>query len=187
MMKHPRLVAHEHRQTRIRLLSDELDRLRLTALERTRSIDTKASFVVVAAGVIAAVAFDSLNNAHTWLLGLIPVAFTVATIIVAAAALWPVKLESASGRDVVDEWVDADITPAELEDNLLEVKAVEIEFRDAKNESKAKATKWAFGLLVASLVAALITATTGAAMSNGGRTNGETVVTTPTASPTEAP
>lgn len=185
-MRKQERMASEQRLSRIRLLSDELDRLRLSALERTRSIDTKASFVVVAAGVIAAAAFDGLANSQMWLIALIPVVLTVATVVVAAVALWPVKLESASGRDVVNEWVDADMTPSELEDSLLEVKAVEIEYRDAKNESKARATKWAFGLLVSSLVSALAVAAIGAAVSNGGTQIGEAVIT-PTPTPTEAP
>lgn len=51
------------REARIRLLSEELDRLRASAVERSRSIDTKASFVVVAAGVLATGAFASLLSA----------------------------------------------------------------------------------------------------------------------------
>ncbi len=141
---------------------------------------------MVAAGVVATAAFDGLTGSKMWLINIVPVLFTVATVIVAAVALWPVKLESASGRDVVDEWVDAQMTPDELEDNLLEVKAVEIEYRDAKNEAKARATKWAFSLLVASLVTALVTAAVSAAISNGGLLNGKTVITTPAATPTEA-
>lgn len=181
--------AKEHRVARVRLLSDELDRLRLSAVERTRSIDTKASFVVVAAGVIATAAFDGLSDSRVWWIGLIAVILTVATVIVAAIALWPAKLESASGRAMVTEWVaDTDMTPVTLEDSLLEVKALEIENRDRKNESRARATKWAFGLLVASLVAALSTAAVGAATPEGETSNGETVDTpAPTSAPFESP
>jgi len=181
-----RQLAREQRLARIRLLSSELDNIRLSSLERTRSIDTKASFVVVAAGVIAAAAFDSLNNSDIGLFAIFPVALTVATVVVAAVALWPAKLESASGRDVVNEWVDAAMTPDDLEDSLLEVKVVEIEFRDARNESKGLATKWAFGLLVSSLVTALITAGIGAAISNGDPTDGETI-NTPSPTTSKAP
>jgi len=177
--------AVEPRLARIRLLSAELDNLRLSALERTRSIDTKASFVVVAAGVIAAAAFDILSNQSLGLWGLIPSALTVATVVVAAIALWPTKLKSASGRDVVNEWVDAETEPAVLEDHLLELKAVEVYHRDEQNEIKGRATKWAFALLVASLVTCLFTAGMGAALSNGVPTHGESVTPTPTA--TSAP
>ena len=56
MGRKERLASRERLQ-RIRLLSSELDTLRNAAIERTRSIDTKSSFVVVAAGVLAGATF----------------------------------------------------------------------------------------------------------------------------------
>lgn len=166
--------ASEQRLARIRLLSTELDNLRLNSMERTRSIDSKASFAVVAAGVIAAAAFDSLSSSHIWIAALIPVSLTVATVVVAAIALWPYKLKTPSAREVVDQWVEADLAPSDLENNLLEVKAKEITFRNSKNEDRARATKWAYALLVTSLVATLATVGINSAISNGDSTDGQT-------------
>ena len=86
MGRKERLASRERLQ-RIRLLSSELDTLRNAAIERTRSIDTKSSFVVVAAGVLAGATFTGLVDARSWYLGLVPFALTVATIIAAAVGL----------------------------------------------------------------------------------------------------
>lgn len=176
---------HIDRIARVRLLSAELDRLRVSSVERTRSIDTKASFVVVAAGVLASQSVAGMDGSRAWLLSVVPLALTIATVITAAIALWPIKLESPSGRYVVDAWVDAKLAPAELDDTLLEVKAVEVEYRDRTNESKGRATKWAFVLLIASLGSTFLVTVSDNAIMNGEPANGETSITTP--APTEAP
>jgi hypothetical protein len=172
------------RAARIRLLSDQLDHLRSSAVERTRSIDTKASFVVVAAGVIATTTFAGLDDSRTWLWGLVPLTFTIATVVAAAIALWPVKIESPSGRKMVSLWVDEDgLAPDVLEDRILEVKTVEVEYRDEKNETKGLATKFAFFFLILSLCSALAFTVADAAITNG-NSNGKTTPT-PAATPTE--
>lgn len=145
----------QERAKRIRILSAELDVLRGAASERSRTIETKASFVVVVAGVLASVTGLSLVTIDTWLVGLLPFGLTIAAVAVATAALWPRKLDVPSARQVVDAWVDADMTGAELEDHVLEVKAKEVTKRDEQNEERAKLTKWGFGLVLAGLVATL--------------------------------
>ena len=118
-------------------------------------MDTKASFVVVAAGVLASATGLTLVRPETLYLGLVPFALTIATVVVSTVALWPRSLHLPSGRQIVDTWVDADISPERLEDMLLEVKAQEVHNRDTQNEMKASWTKWGFVLLIASLVSAL--------------------------------
>ena len=141
------------RAKRIRVLNAELDVLRIAALERSRTIDTKASFIVVVAGVLASATGLSLVSTDTWLVGLLPFGLTVAAVAVAIAALWPRKIDLPSAREVVDAWVDADMPADELEDNVLEVKAQEVTNRDAQNEKRAKLTNWGFSLVLAGLVA----------------------------------
>jgi len=128
-------------------------------LERTRLIETKASFVVVAAGVLASATGTQLVTVDTWLAGLIPFGLTIATVVVSSAALWPRKLDIPSARSLVDAWVEKDEPVENLEDYLLEVKAVEVKLRDDQNELRVKLVKRAFRLLIASLAAALLVAT----------------------------
>lgn len=173
MGRKERLASRERLQ-RIRLLSSELDTLRNAAIERTRSIDTKSSFVVVAAGVLAGATFTGLVDARSWYLGLVPFALTVATIIAAAVSLWPSTIDSPSGRFLVTRWVNASERMEAMEDYILEVKVREIEKRNSKNEKRAKATKSAFVLLVSGVVTALLVAGINASVLRGDPTNGQT-------------
>lgn len=147
------------RAGRIRLLNAELDSLRATALERTRQTETKASFIVVAAGVLASAAGIELITIDTWLIGLVPFSLFIVTVLVSTVALWPRVLNVPSARSIVNRWVNRDEAPVELDDYLLEVKAQEIELRDLQNELRMKWTKRGFRLLLLSLLTALIVAT----------------------------
>jgi hypothetical protein len=148
--------SSKERAKRIRVLNAELDVLRAAAWDRSRMIDTKASFIVVAAGVLASVTGLSLVSPATWLLGLMPFGLTVAAVAVAIVALWPRKIDLPSAREVVDAWVDADMPADELEDNVLEVKAQEITNRNVQNEKRADLTNWGFSLLLAGLVTSFV-------------------------------
>ncbi|MGR6743173.1 hypothetical protein ACU6RU_14170 [Microbacterium sp. F1-18] len=154
--------AAEEKLKRIRLLNADLEVLRSAAVERTRQAETKASFIVVAAGVLASATGVGLITIDTWLIGVVPFGLTVATVALATVALWPRKLDVASARNLVDNWVESEKSAADLEDYLLEVKAVEIARRDAQNEQRVKWSKRAFAYLLASLVAALLVAGTNA-------------------------
>lgn len=139
----------------MRLLSAELDESRNAAVERTRTTDTKASFLVVAAGFLAGVTGSELVSDETWFVGVVPLVLTLATVVVAAVVLWPRRLRVPSGPDMVKMWVDADMTPEVLEDHILEVKSKEVENRNKQNERKAGLTSWGFLLLIAAMASAL--------------------------------
>lgn len=147
------------RAARIRLLNAELEVHRTTAQERTRQTETKASFIVVAAGVLASAAGIELITTDTWLVGLVPFGLTIATVAVSTAALWPRPLRVPSARSIVNRWVDVDRSPDDLDDYLLEVKTAEVELRDEQNELRMKWTKRGFRLLLLSLVTVLVVAT----------------------------
>lgn len=117
-------------------------------------MDTKASFLVVAAGLLAGVAGTELISEDTWFLGVIPLILTLSTVVISAFALWPRKLSVPSARQVVNTYVDAELSPGALEDVLLEIKTVEVEKRNAQNETKAEFTKWGFVLLIAAMSSA---------------------------------
>lgn len=172
-----RKLAKE-RVARIRLLNAELDAHRGIALERTRQIETKASFIVVAAGVLASATGATLVSTDTWLLGLVPFALTVATVVVATAALWPRPLKVPSARSIVNRWVNETAPTDDLDDYLLEVKVVEVELRDDQNELRMKWTKRAFRLLALSLVTAFLVAAANATIPLW-RDGGQQTVETP--------
>lgn len=98
----------------------------------------------------------SLVDASTWYLGLVPLAYTVAAVVLAVVALWPRKLSVPSGPQMVAAWVYDDLTPAELEDRILEVKSREVAHRDEQNDAKAEWTRDGFVMLLAALVSAFI-------------------------------
>ncbi|MCM3614598.1 hypothetical protein M3672_09130 [Microbacterium enclense] len=154
--------AAVERAARIRLLNTDLEVLRSTAIERTRQTETKASFIVVAAGVLASAAGIELIKTETWLAGLVPFTLTIATVVVAAVALWPRLLNVPSARKITNRWVDSDKSLDDLDDYLLETKVVEIELRDKQNETRATWTKGGFVLLLISLFTALLVATANA-------------------------
>lgn len=169
---------------RVQLLSSELDSLRNSAVERTRSLDAKASFVVVAAGVLASAVGLGLVRSETYYVGLIPFGLTVWTVVQSAAALWPRSIDLPGARKLVAKHVDSEDPPEKLEDFLLEVKTTEVENRNAQNEKKAGYTKRAFQLLVASLVAVFIVVGLNAFFTNNGASS---VGPNPTPSPTATP
>lgn len=173
-----------NRVARIRVLSVELDAIRQAAVERTRSIDSKSSFAVVAAGVLAGATFTGLVDARSWFLGLIPFALTVASVIAAVRALWPTSVWSPVGREVVKRWVDDPISGETLEDSILEVKTREVEAKDAYNQRRARATRVSFVLLIISLITALIVVGMNAALAEAVPSGGSTGEATPTPSGT---
>ena len=141
----------QERIKRIRLLNAELDTLRVASTERTRTIETKASFIVLTSGAISSVTGPSLVTNKTCFVGLLPLGLIIASVALAAVALFPRGLSVPSARRVVDQWVNASMSAEELEDSLLEVKAKEIEGRDSQNERRAKLTYWSFVLLLCGL------------------------------------
>lgn len=149
----------EHKPERVRLLSIELDNARAASNERSRALTTKASFVVVAAGLLASATGLGLVKTETYLVGLIPFALTIATVLAATIALWPKQFTVLSPSDLVSEWLDSEFTGEQIEEALVAVKMREADSRDKQNEASSLWTKRAFVLLLLSLVAGLAVAT----------------------------
>lgn len=152
-------MSVDHFAARVRLLSAELDKTREAAVERTRLLNTKASFVVVAAGVIGSASSVGVQEADSGLIWLIPYALTFLTVLAATITLWPRRLQVGGGREMVTEWRVSELTDESLEDHILEVKASEIESRDAQFKTGARWTRAAFVLLLLSLISVVAVAT----------------------------
>ncbi|UNK71729.1 hypothetical protein [Microbacterium sp. H1-D42] len=146
----------EERAKRIRMLNAELDVRRVASSDRTKTIETKATFVVAVAALLASVTGLSLVTLETFLVGLIPLGLMVAAVASAMMALWPRKLDVPSARSLVDTQVESPKTADELDDFILEVKAKEITKRDDQTEERAKHTARAFKFVFAGLVFTLL-------------------------------
>jgi len=137
------------------MLNAELDVRRVASSDRTRTIETKATFVVAIAALLASVTGLSLVSLDTFLIGLIPLALMIAAVASAMMALWPRKLDVPSARSLVDTQVESTKTADELDDFILEVKAKEITKRDDQTEERAKHTARGFKFVFAGLVCTL--------------------------------
>lgn len=149
----------DHKAGRVRLLSAELDIVRAASVERTRALTTKASFVVVAAGLVASATGLGLVNRYTFFVGLVPFILTILTVLAATVALWPRQFTVTSASNLVSEWLDSEFTEAQIDEALVTVKMREAVSRDTQNEKASDWTKRAFVLLLLSLVTALAVAT----------------------------
>lgn len=171
------------RVARIRILSSELDKQRAIAGQRSQQIESKAGFVVLAAGLIvsgflaapALAVIGPVAGADTsvegpeitpgcWcaeILALMPLLTSLAAVVLAIVAMWPRRFTVVSAENLVDLWVDASGSPEELEDFLLETKKTEIEARDERSRKQASALKWAFYLTAASIACVVVDAILG--------------------------
>lgn len=177
-------IAKRARARRVRLLNAEVEAIGVATAERTRSLDAKASFVVVSAGLLAGGVGATLIRPESSFAGLVPLALTIWTVVEAAAALWPLKLKVAGARRLIDNFVDTSESLDAIEDKLLELKTREIENRNTKNEERAAHTRLAFLLLVLSLIASLLVAILNAYLESIGVS---LVGTNQTNTPTPAP
>ena len=166
--------AERNRVGRIRLLSAELATGLTRAIDRTRSIETKASFIAAAAGLVASATIPTVATGRYWFVAVVPLGLAVVTVIYAARALWPKSLEVSGARLLVDTYVDAEMTPETLEDHLLEVRAVEIEKRDESNIERTKRMTVGFSCLSLSLAALVLIAVLNATFLKGNLHDGET-------------
>ena len=142
------------RRLRIRLLDEEADVQRESAAERARSVQNKASFLVVAAGFLAGSAFLSPKDVW-WIIAILPPLFALATVILAAIALWPANLDVIGPRKLTRTWVDTDKTDYALEVFLLECKVKEWEEVQARTNTRVRALKAGFVFLTLAVAATL--------------------------------
>ncbi|WP_164878258.1 hypothetical protein [Microbacterium enclense] len=147
---------------RVRLLSTELDNIRAASLERTKLLNTKASFVVVAAGLIGSTSSAGVRDSGSALLWLIPFGLTFLTVLTCTITLWPKKLRVAGAEGLVGELKVSETSRDEAEDFILQIKVEEVKSRDEQYRVGARWVKIAFVLLLLSLVAVVAVATTDA-------------------------
>jgi hypothetical protein len=143
------------RRKRIDLLSTEADVQRQAAADRATSVQNKASFVIVAAGLLTTSSL--LDPKAHWLVA-IPLLLTLATVILSAVALWPAPLKVIEPRLLVDTWLNTKAGDDDLAAYLLEAKVEAFEQQQARTDSRVAALKWSFVALSASVAATALVA-----------------------------
>ncbi len=146
------------RLLRIRALSNELDAQRQFAIDRGKTQETKASFVLVVVGLVASISSAQLTDTPFWPVGLLPIAVALLSAVMAVLVLWPRQINVVDAESLVLRWVDSCESQESLEDYLLESKKDEIKARDAKYENATPHLKWAFRLLLTSVAVLFIVA-----------------------------
>ena len=139
------------RLLRIQALSTELDAQRQFVVDRGKTQETKASFVLVAVGLVAGISSPRLADSPFWAIGLLPIAIALVSATMAVLVLWPRSVKVVHAENLILKWVDSTETQEALEDYLLESKKDEIKSRDEKYEKATPHLKWAFWLLLVSV------------------------------------
>lgn len=158
------------RRARIALLSDEADKQREIAAGRLNSTMTKASLLLVGAGLIAGSWAVDLIARPFGVLPAVTLVLALGAVAAAAISLFPRSSLKLKVRDLVERSLDTPDpaqTVPELEDLLLETKAAVTESIDRENTSRDAWVRIGYGLLLAAiaggaatLVAALLVPST---------------------------
>ena len=145
----------ESKLQRIRLLSSELDIETTKTEERTKSVGTKAAFLVVTAGVLSSKTYPNLASEHHWVAALLPVALCLLAALAAIVALFPWRSKEVKPAAIVAYWIDKTATPLQMEDYMLEVKSTWITFQNQRNNRRSRWLQAGFVLLVLSVGAVI--------------------------------
>ncbi|WP_156891394.1 hypothetical protein [Agromyces subbeticus] len=137
-------------------MNTEADIQREVAAERARSVQTKASFLVVIAGLLAGASFDTPHGSGCWWLSAIPLALALGTVVAAVVALWPAPAGAADPAAIRSIWIDNTQGSYELEIYLLKVKTVAYSEMQARTNKRVTALKIGFILLSAAISTALV-------------------------------
>jgi hypothetical protein len=136
---------------RIQLIHDETDRMRAEAADRQRSVDSKASFLAVAAGVVIAAAAASDWN-QPWLIAILPMSFSALGLAFAAIALRPGTRDDITPQILYDRWADSEHSVGAVELDVLKKKIRAFTAREKVIRSRARATSVGFLFLLAGVI-----------------------------------
>lgn len=146
-------AKEEHRRAlfaRVRLINDELNHLVADAAERTASVNNKASFLAVSAGVLVAASTSQLWK-HVALLGVVALGLACLALACAAVAVRPGLRSGIEARRLVDRYADSGLNALQVEMQLIEDKASTLSRREVDLRGRAA---WVWGGFAALAVAA---------------------------------
>lgn len=138
------------RLARITALRVELDVQGERSTQRTRTIESKATYTATAAAAVIAASISIMGPELPDFLAVVPLVLAIATIYQSTRALVPLSIDAVGARKLVNKYVDLDISGEELSDHLLEIRASEIEARDSLNEERSQSMARGFKLLTLS-------------------------------------
>jgi hypothetical protein len=152
------------REDRIALLSTELDVQRADAQDRATSVQNKASFLVVAAGLFSAsTGTIDMVEPNVWadsavahFLPGLPILFGLATVVFCALALWPTAQQVVIPQKLTDEWLDTPQSADALREFLLRMKVEAWDELQRITDRRVVYLKWGFGFLVLAVAATLL-------------------------------
>ncbi|WP_146080082.1 hypothetical protein [Clavibacter michiganensis] len=140
------------RAQRVRYLADETDRLVEAGAARQQSVDTKASFLAVAAGIVIA-ASVSKNWRVADSIALAPLVFSMLALASAAVALRPGRRRDLTPKGITQRWLDSESTFETVESALLAQKVEAFEIREHEIANRAHVVVLGFVTLLLSTVA----------------------------------
>lgn len=123
-------------QARVRLLNEELDRLVTDAADRTASVNSKASFLAVSAGVLVAASTVQLWTKAP-VFGVVALGLACLALACAALAVRPGKRMGIQARRLVDRYVDSTMNALQVETQLVEDKANVLTQRETDLRARA--------------------------------------------------
>jgi len=149
----------------VQQLSTELDVQRAAAQDRATSVQTKASFLVLAAGLFSAstTAVDVTQPsalagiAAAPYLPVLPILCALATVVFCALALWPTAQQVVIPQKLTDDWLETSEGAEALEEFLLRMKVEAWDELQKITDRRVTYLKWGFGFLVAAVAAAAAT------------------------------
>ncbi|MDL9980077.1 hypothetical protein [Microbacterium candidum] len=142
------------RFARVRLLNEELDKLVTDAADRTVSVNSKASFLAVSAGVLVAASTVQLWTKSP-AFGVAALGLACVALACAAVAVRPGKRMGIQARRLVDRYADSTTSALQVESQIIEDKANALTQRESDLRSRAVWVWWGFAALA--LAAAALT------------------------------
>ena len=136
-------------------MNDETDIQREIAAERACSVQTKASFLVVIACLLASASFETSVTISLWWLSTAPLGLALGTVIAAIIAPWPAAAGAIDPENIRSTWIDGTQNSYELEIYLLRLKMTAYAAMQTRTTTRVTALKIEFVLLSAAIASAL--------------------------------
>jgi hypothetical protein len=142
-------ITASQRIKRMQLVHHEIDLLRGDAADRRRSVDARASFLAVAAGIVITASAASQWKTTGWF-AVIPLALATIALALAAIASRPERRTELSATRIFDRYLDSEQPPAAIERSVLESKVAAIRQQETALSTRGGLISAGFVVLIAS-------------------------------------
>ena len=139
---------------RVRLLTDVIGPLQVQAADRARSVDSKAGFLAVTAGILVSSNVWAPHGSLGWWLTGLPLVLSLVAIGFAVMSLRVLGRPSTDAKKLLDVWLDTEeAEEGELMNYLLRSVARDTSEHEALTTRRIKHAKFGFYALLAAIVA----------------------------------